>query len=703
VQRRRHGGPERKFEFPPGETRLVANLFGMQEHAGNSRRARAMDEAGQPGTPLSTPAPEQLRRVFVSYASHDAAVAQKVCGALETAGYSCWIAPRNVVPGSMYADGIVHAIDESSVLVLILSGHAIASTHVGREIERAVSKRHPVLALRIDTAPLSAAFEYFLNQSQWIEGGGSDAAIAQLVGAAGQHLAPGNSTSQTNGPEASAIRRAVTPPVWIIAAAVVAVLLAGGYFLVDKAWRSKHGTPTSTAVVSDKSIAVLPFTDMSEKKDQEYFSDGLSEELIDMLTKVPELRVPARTSSFYFKGKQATIAEIAKALGVVHVLEGSVRKSGNTLRITAQLIRVDNGYHVWSETFDRQLGDIFEIQDEIAGAVVKALKVSLLKGEAPRAAPTANTQAYTLYLQARSIAGRAAATDSAAAVDYLQQSVKLDPAFAAAWAAMAGILVDEAAWHGVSPGSREQAYLAAQRSLSLDPTLSDGHLAMAKILDFFDRDPKAAETEYRRALKLDPGNDTAVRWYAYLNFQYFRFDQALQLAQSAVSYDPLNAWNFHLLGWALAANGRLAEAKSAYRKALELNPTGAGLHALFASVLLLNGEAEAALAETERETDDLFKQGAMPFVLDALGRTGEANMEIKKLETKYGALRPISIADFYACRNDADRAIEWLGRGFRENNTQYLYGFPSCLKNLKADPRYKALLQKMNLPEKWGS
>ena len=141
----------------------------------------------------------------------------------------------------------------------------------------------------------------------------------------------------------------------------------------------------ATNVVSDKSIAVLPFVDMSEKKDQEYFSDGLSEELIDMLTKVPDLRVPARTSSFYFKGKQATIADIAKALGVAHVLEGSVRKSGNTLRITAQLIRVDNGYHVWSETYDRKLDDIFKIQDEIAGAVVTALRVQLLPMQQPAA------------------------------------------------------------------------------------------------------------------------------------------------------------------------------------------------------------------------------------------------------------------------------------------------------------------------------
>src|SRR5258708_36652906 len=201
-----------------------------------------MDEPGDSGRLQGLGGPGPQRRVFISYASHDAAVAQRVCSALEATGFACWIAPRNVVPGTMYADGIVHAIDESSILVLILSAHALASAHVGREIERAVSKRHPVVALRIDVAPLTAAFEYFLNQSQWIEGGGSDTAIAQLVSAVGQHLAPGTATSLTNANQASSVQRtaATRRRPSVIAAVVVAVVLAGGYFLVDKASRSRH-------------------------------------------------------------------------------------------------------------------------------------------------------------------------------------------------------------------------------------------------------------------------------------------------------------------------------------------------------------------------------------------------------------------------------------------------------------------------------
>ena len=331
---------------------------------------------------------------------------KKVCARLEASCFLCWIAPRDVVPGTLYADGIVHAIDESSILVLILSEHAVASAHVGREIERAVSKRHPVVALRIDVAPLTAAFEYFLNQSQWIEGGGSDAAIAQLVGAVGRHLAPGPAAGQSPGPQASTTPRKASTGrrVWGVAAAFVVLALAAGYFLVGKAWL--HGHAAAIIPATDKSIAVLPFADMSEKKDQEYFADGMAEEIIDLLAKVPDLRVPARTSSFYFKGKQTKVPDIARELGVTNVLEGSIRRSGNRIRVTAQLVRADTGYHLWSETYDRPLDDIFNVQDDIANAVVQALQITLMGGPLTRQkGGTQNLEAYQLYLRARSSMG----------------------------------------------------------------------------------------------------------------------------------------------------------------------------------------------------------------------------------------------------------------------------------------------------------
>jgi adenylate cyclase len=253
----------------------------------------------------------------------------------------------------------------------------------------------------------------------------------------------------------------------------VTLCVALAYFVVDKFWLSKHAgserpvaalAPAAAPVapaISEKSVAVLPFLDMSEKKDQEYFSDGISEELIDLLTKVPGLHVPARTSSFYFKGKSEDIPTIAKRLLVAHVIEGSVRKSGNRLRVTAQLVRADNGYHLWSETYDRKVDDIFKVQDEIAGAVVKALKVSLLDTEGARAAPTANSEAYALYMQARALILRGAVTDSARAADYLQLAIKLDPKFAPAYARLTQVRTFQYE-NGALP--YEQAIVEARRA-----------------------------------------------------------------------------------------------------------------------------------------------------------------------------------------------------------------------------------------------
>jgi hypothetical protein len=254
-----------------------------------------MDESGESES-LLVPAglAEALgprRCVFISYASPDAALALKVCGALEAAGVLCWIAPRDVVPGTLYADGIVGAIDESRILVLILSKEAVASAHVGKELERSTAKRHPIIALRTDTVPLTRAFEYFLNESQWIDvgAGGMDTAITKLIEAVERHLA-GSAAALGQAPQAP-VRKTATARFWGLAGAFVVFALVAAYFLVDKAWLHGHGTSAKNAgppstISADKSIAVLPFVDMSERKDQEYFADGMAEEIIDLLVKI---------------------------------------------------------------------------------------------------------------------------------------------------------------------------------------------------------------------------------------------------------------------------------------------------------------------------------------------------------------------------------------------------------------------------------
>jgi len=489
-----------------------------------------------------------------------------------------------------------------------------------------------------------------------------------------------------------------------IALAVAAVGLA--YVLADKFWLSRHNVAEQSAAptepaISEKSVAVLPFVDMSEKRDQEYFSDGLSEELIDLLTKVPELRVPARTSTFYFKGKQTTIPHIAKALGVAHILEGSVRKSGNTLRITAQLIRADNGYHLWSETYDRQLDDIFKIQDDIAGAVVKALKVSLLEGGMPKATRAANQEAYALFLQSRSLHYRGTRADTEKAITYMQRAVNLDPAYAPASAGLADSLIYQFTMFGGSyRDALAQARAASETALRLDPKLSMAHLAMGRTLGELDWDWQGADAELKQAIELDPNNVLALEVSTGYALVGDRLDEALKLAQAAAARDAVGWGVYSNIGDVQFRRGRLAEAEAAYRKATELNETAAALHASLGLVLLARGEPAAALEVMEREADPGFRQYGLALALDALGRRNDADRALAALEASYADNQAENIGSVYGCRKQLDKAFFWLDRAYRQHDGQ----LPSikadlCVKYLEPDPRYKALLRKVNLPE----
>jgi serine/threonine-protein kinase len=438
---------------------------------------------------------------------------------------------------------------------------------------------------------------------------------------------------------------------------------------------------------------VLPFLDLSYDHDARYFADGLSEVIIDQLAMVPGLHVPAQTSSFYFKGKQATVPEIAKFLGVAHLLEGTVRKEGTTMRITAQLIRVDNGYQVWSETFDRPVADAFKVQDEIAGAVVEVLKMSLLNHYVPEASRSTNIEAYTLYFRAHSNVMSNGSTDYDAAAEQLHSALALDPQFAAAWGWLALVTIwkfEPTAWGSSMRASPTQAACvdaraAADRALELDPRLVQSHRAKGIVLQHCDNNLLAAEGEFRRALELQPRSSDALRSYAWLALASARLDQALQLAQRALSLDPLNQWNYAAVGDVHWTAGRFAEAEAAYRKAVELGPTTAGLHALLANIMLSTHNADEAIAEAEREPDAEWRQSALPFALDAAGRKSDAERAIDAYELKYANDDPGGIAAFYACRHDTERTTRWLSRLRAKRQGEYhdLPNREACLRNAR--------------------
>jgi adenylate cyclase len=679
-------------------------------------------ESGKAQPPTDSPPAAQARkassRVFVSYASQDATVAADLVEALERHGVVCWIAPRDVKAGALYADAIVRAISDAEALVLVLSANSVASAHVGKEVERASSKRRPLIALRIDDAPLSPALEYFLGESHWVDAraGGMDAALTKLIAAIREpeRTAPGIIPAGT--PATSAGTAMAPPPnsrrnriLLVAGLAVVAVTL--GALLTEKFWLAKRGSAQQTGavannVVSEKSIAVLPFTDMSEKKDQEYFSDGLSEELIDMLTKIPELRVPARTSSFFFKGKQATIADIAKALAVAHVLEGSVRKSGNTLRITAQLVRVDNGYHVWSETYDRKLDDIFKIQDEIAGAVVTALRVHLLPQQqaAAQAAQeglrTGNIAAYNLYLQGRQSYNQGDAAGYQGAVTAFRAATALDSRYAAAYADLAVAQLFVADNTG-STADSENGLAAAEKAVALAPGLAAGYSARGFVRAVYRFDFAGAQADLDKAVALNP-NDASVLHRSALMLAFLgKLPPAIAREEQALALDPLSAEICMRLGFFLVAIQQLEQARSLYEKALAIAPNSVRASFHLGKLALLENHPERALV--------IFRQmGLEPFSLEgqaeaeySLGHLDASRRLLEQLIAQFGKGSAYQIAAVYAWEGDKDRVFEWLEKSYTQHDAGLIFikVDPGLRGPLRSDPRYKALLRKMKLPE----
>ncbi len=646
--------------------------------------------------------------VFVSYASQDSAVANSIVENLESHGLKCWIAPRDVTPGSQYADEIVGAINDSKVFVLVLSENALISPHVGRELERAASKRRRIIVLRTDAAPLTRSFEYFLSESQWIDVAalGVPAALTKLAQAVGQRLAPSSWVSPGLGtdvrdpadrnrrPSYLTIKRVLVAAVFVVLAAVVLGVMV-------RYW-PKQGGPQApaVAVISDKSIAVLPFADMSEKKDQEYFADGMAEEIIDLLVKVPGLKVISRTSSFQFKGKTEDLRSIATQLGVAYVLEGSVRKSGDRLRITAQLIDSRDGTHLWSQTYDRDLSDVLKMQDEIALALVRALQIEVGAGELGTRPALRNTEAYTLYLQGQHADDRGDQQGLDQAISDFERALALDPTFAAAEVGL-GDSYSILGMYGIMPPAIafEKARQAAERAVKLDPNLAIAHVLLSDIHRLYDWDWAAAGREIQQARVLAPNDPEVLLASAVLPSNLARWDDALAQVNASLAQDPLNPTGYEDLSQIQLRRGRLAEAEDAQRRTLAIRPTGTGGHYFLGLVLLARGEREAALAEMLNESDDQMRLGGSAMAYYALGRKVDSDAALA-LMTKGQPNRPFFIASAHAFRGESDQALNWLDTAYMQRETALLILKSQLMfDKLEGDPRYKAFLKKMNLPE----
>ena len=495
-------------------------------------------------------------------------------------------------------------------------------------------------------------------------------------------------------------------PRWPWIATVTALVVAAGFLVGSVLGRHERqsgsrGADVATPELRAQSVAVLPFLDLSDTKDQQYFADGLTEELIERLASVPRLHVVARSSSFYFKGKQATVTEIARTLGVSYLLEGSVRKAGNGIRITTHMVRGDDGYDVWSETYDRPLADIFNIQDEIARAVVQVLKVSVVPEERSL---TSNPEAYTEFLRALAHVDRGFASDYEAAEMQLHAALLLDPQFAGAWALLAVATV----WRfdvrapNPTPEACANAHRAASRALQFGPTLSQTHRAQGIVLQSCDGDLNGARAEFDRALDLQPDDPLLLLSQARLAAEMGQPARSIEFGRHATAVDPLNPWTFSALGDVYLYLGHPAEADAAYRRAIQINPSLAYNHSALAVALLTDHKPAEAVAESEREPDPQYRLMVRPIALDAAGRRKDAEQELAELKLRYGEENGDWVALFYACRHDRDAAIHWL-RTYLARHHRLLGYQPylmNCLNSLGGDPRYQEIRRQLKASEK---
>jgi len=493
---------------------------------------------------------------------------------------------------------------------------------------------------------------------------------------------------------------------WVAALVLVAILAAGAAYYFT-AHRSKG------AAIPEKSIAVLPMVNSTGDAANEYFSDGMSEEFISSLSRLQDLKVVGRTSSFQFKGKTDDSKSIGEKLGVFYLLEGSVRKSADRVRIAVALIKSGDGANVWSDTYDRELKDVFAVQSEIAGAVAKQLKVALLghNGQTAQLTTAAtpsnqNIDAYNALLQGNFYFNRRTAEDQRKAIGYYEEAIRLDPHYALAYAKLSNnALILATSYAGLPTKEREEliakARASAKSALELDPNLADAHSAQGRIFENFDFNFAAAEAEYRRALELAPQNAGVTANLATLLSELGQLDEGVALGQRAIGLEPLRVNSHTNLATTLTALGRYDEAEAALRKAIELQPQSSTNYLYLATIQILRGKPGAAVELAKQETDPFWRTYALALAHSANGDRAEADASLKKLIDENADDGGSQIATVYALRKDPEKMFEWLERGWTTHDGGVIELLINpFLRAYKDDPRFIAFAQKIGVMPK---
>ena len=654
---------------------------------------------------------EASHAVFLSYASQDAEAAQKICEALRAAGIEVFFDQSELRGGDAWDQKIRHEIHDCALFIPMVSQHTQERLegYFRREWKLAVDRTHDMAEQKPFLVPVvldgtrdqDALVPDAFRAVQWtrLPGGETPPAFVDRV----RRLLSGEASAAMRVPAGAgaiehtpASRRAMRA---LLAAIAVVILGTVAYFGINKLWMPK---PAASEVFAPPphSIAVLPFVNLSGDKEQEYFSDGLTEELLNSLAQINDLQVAARTSSFSFR-EHPDIATVAHKLNVAAVLEGSVRRSEHTVRITAQLINAVTGFHLWSKTYDRDLGEVLKLQTEIATAVADALKVTLLGDISQRIelGGTRNPAAFDAYLRASRAFSRA--NDAAGyqeAIAAFSEALRHDPNYALAFAERS-LALTHYAEEGPPGDLLDRAKSDALRAIALAPGLAEGHMALARFY-YASLDGAHAIEEMERARVLAPGEARILELYGRIAVKLGRSDAGIAAARRAVALDPLNANAYFSLSFVFSTSRRYDEAIAAGKQGLALDPTNSrGIPLLgYAEYLLGNFERARSICEAKQQV--WSAQMCLSFAYEKLGRHDAAAGMLAKVRSRFGDSAAYGYTEVYAQWGDIASALDWLEKAYRLRDTDLLNLRTDPLMDpLRKEPRFQTILRELKFPD----
>jgi TolB-like protein len=674
---------------------------------------------GDSPKPTSTP----TRAVFLSYASQDAQVAKRICDTLRAAGIEVWFDQSELRGGDVWDREIRERIHDCQLLIAVISANTEARDegYFRREWKLAVDRTHDMSEKKAFLVPVvidntserAASVPDKFRELQWTRlpaGETPPAFVARVQRLLSPELsAPIRAAANTVSVAVPAISERARAAWWpkpallVMVAAAASVALA--YFVFDKFWLSKRGASdtavtASSSTVPEKSIAVLPFVDMSEKHDQEYFGNGLAEQVLNELSRIPALKVIGRTSSFRLRDKADDLRELGRALGVVYVLEGSVRRSGEQLRVTAQLINTRDGSHLWSQTYDRNSGNVLQLQEEIATAIARTLQVTITD-YFKQQYTTRSPEAFDLFLRGIRDLDLTTAGSTRRAVTEFERASQLDPQFAPA---VVGQAYAYNALAGNAYMAANEAYprarLAVDHALTIDPRNADAYATRALIRINYDRDWSGAAADIAKAQELG-GSRVAYLPAAKIAGAKGDMARAAELFEAQLATDPLDSESLQDLGWFVyAALGRYEEADAVLHRAHVVDPDYTNAVAYFAGInLLLRNRVDEAAALIDAEKDEAAREALRAAVDHARGRSRDSDAAMRRAIAASNAWA-WAIARAYAYRGDKPQALEWLDRAAAAHESvMWTVRSDPMFHSLAGDEDFRAFLRKINILE----